>query len=105
MFKNVFGSGSSSGERNSIFYSTLTNSKDDSIKKQEEKVVIDGVVYNKNDLEKLSKKVLEKCNFRHLKYGNEFKGENNNIYYKAGKGKLMFTKGMTISEFEQKYNL
>ena len=111
MFKNVFGNTSSgnanSKERNSIFYSTLTNSKDDSNKKQEENVVIDGVVYNKNDLEKLSKKVLEKCNFRHLKYGNEFKGENDNdnIYYKSGKGKLMFTKGMTISEFEQKYNL
>ena len=81
--------------------------------KEEEKIIMDGVVYYKKDLGKLSTKILERCNWRQHKYGkrDNCKGNtdiNDNVdkvYYKSGKGKLMFTKGMTISEFEQKYNL
>ena len=75
---------------------------------------MDGVAYYKKDLGKLSTKILEKCNWRQHKCGKtrNCKGSSTDINenpesvcYKSGKGKLMFTKGMTISEFEQKYNL
>ena len=93
-------------------YGDIYYGKESNIK-EEEKIIMDGVVYYKKDLGKLSTKILEKCNWRHHKYLNKnnhsSKGNNDenmdNLYYKSGKGKLMFTKGMTISEFEQKYNL
>lgn len=93
-------------------YGDIYYGKESNIK-EEEKIIMDGVVYYKKDLGKLSTKILEKCNWRHHKYekknNHSSKGNNDdnmdNLYYKSGKGKLMFTKGMTISEFEQKYNL
>jgi hypothetical protein len=92
-------------------YGDIYYGKESNIK-EEEKIIMDGVVYYKKDLGKLSTKILEKCKWRQHKYLKKNNNNNNNansnddnLYYKSGKGKLMFTKGMTISEFEQKYNL
>ena len=64
--------------------------------KKEENVVIDGKTYNKNETYKIADKVLKKCNWNRnkVRYDGNF-----------GKGKLMFTNGMTLQQFEEKYNL
>ena len=64
--------------------------------KKEENVVIDGKTYSKNETYKIADKVLKKCNWNKnkVKYDGNF-----------GKGKLMFTNGMTLKQFEEKYNL
>ena len=64
--------------------------------KKEENLVIDGKTYNKNETYKIADKILKKCNWNKnkVKYDGNF-----------GKGKLMFTNGMTLKQFEEKYNL
>ena len=64
--------------------------------KKEENIIIDGKSYNKNDTYKIADKLLKKCNWN-----------SNKVNYDSnfGKGKLMFTNGMTLKEFEEKYNL
>lgn len=79
------------------YYSRI-NGLEEFQKKVEEKIVIDGIPYNKSDLEHLSTKILEKCKWKHPKTADEDS-------FKAGSGKLMFTNGMSILEFEQKYHL
>ena len=80
-------------------YYAKINGLEEFQKKSMEKIVIDGVSYNKNDLEHLSTKILEKCKWRAEK--NPCIEES----FKAGSGKLMFTNGLSIVDFEKKYNL
>ena len=68
------------------------------MKKNEEKIKIDGVEYRKNDLENLSKTIMNKCKFTRKKYRS-----SDSQYSKTGKGKLMFTNRLTVEEFEKKY--
>ena len=42
---------------------------------KEERITIDGVSYNKNDYENISRVVLEKCNFIHMKKSDEIKNK------------------------------
>jgi hypothetical protein len=65
----------------------------------DEKIFIDGEVFYKSQYDKISKKVLQKCNFINKK------SNNNNKSLKAGTGKLMFTNGMSLDEFSTKYKL
>ena len=64
--------------------------------KKEENIVIDGKEYKKTDTDKIADKVLKKCNW------NEKKVDYKNM---AGRGKLMFTNGLTLKEFEMKYKM
>ena len=63
--------------------------------KKDQNITIDGKEYKKTDLDKIADKVLTKCNW------NEKKMK----YNKTGEGKLMFTNGLTLTEFERKYGL
>ena len=59
-------------------------------------VIINGVTYNKNkDLDKISKIILNKCNYIKNYFDTEF----------AGEGKTMITRGLTVDEFTKKYGL
>lgn len=63
-------------------------------------VYIDNELYNKNtQLDLIASKVLNKCNMYHNK------SMHNNTSLKKLGGKLMFTNGMTVSQFAEKYNL
>jgi hypothetical protein len=78
----------------------LSNSKDrdnyyEGIKK-EENVLIDGKFYPKSEADIIARKVLKKCNW------NNYKKKHKNT---EGRGKLMFTNGLTVKEFEIKYGL
>lgn len=64
--------------------------------KKEENILIDGKYYKKSDTDLIADKLLAKCNWnekRH-KYQKQF-----------GTGKLMFTSGLTLKEFETKYGI
>ena len=74
--------------------------EDYNMKKTEEKIKIDGIEYSKNDLENLSKAVMNKCKFTRKKYRS-----SDSDFSKTGRGKLMFTNGLTVSEFEKKYHI
>ena len=65
----------------------------------DEKIYFDGEMFYKSQVDKISKKVLEKCNFISKK------SNNNNKKLKAGTGKLMFTNGMSLDDFSTKYKL
>lgn len=52
----------------------------------------------KNEVNLITRKVLQKCNYFHDK------NKNNNKQLKIGSGKLMITGGLSISEFANKYN-
>ena len=58
-------------------------------------ITINGVNYNKNDFPKLSKIVLKKCNVV-KKFFN---------VPKAGNGKTMITRGLTVNQFSKKYSI
>ena len=64
--------------------------------KKEENVVLDGEQFKKNETYKIADKLLKTCNWneKKVKYDGSF-----------GKGKLMFTNGLTLKEFEEKYGL
>ena len=63
--------------------------------KKEENIIIDGKEYKKSEIDLIANKLLKKCNW------NE-----NKVNYKLNeKGGLMFTNGLTIKEFEEKYGL
>ena len=66
-------------------------------KKDEEKITIDNKTYLKSEVDLISKAVLKRCNYVHPKNKNATK------FLKKGGGKLMFTGGMTVSEFLQKF--
>lgn len=63
--------------------------------RQTNNIIINGKYYNRNDLKGISNAVLKQCNY----IKNHFGAEN------AGDGKTMITRGMTVNEFTQKYNL
>ena len=64
--------------------------------KKEENIIIDGKFYKKSDTDKIAEKLLKKCNWN-----------NSKVNYKnmEGRGKLMFTNGLTVKEFEMKYGI
>ena len=64
--------------------------------KKEENILIDGKFYRKCDTDKIAEKLLKKCNWSHKK-----------VNYKnmEGRGKLMFTNGLTVKEFGIKYGI
>jgi len=70
------------------------------VKKEEggERIVVGDEQFLKSDINLITRKVLQKCNYFHSK------NKNNNTRLRAGDGKLMFTSGMSISEFKEKYN-
>jgi hypothetical protein len=61
-------------------------------------VAIDNQIIPRDRLDLIAVNVLNKCNIHHLK------NKNNNTKLKHGEGKLMFTNGMSIKEFENKYH-
>ena len=69
-------------------------------KKNEEKIKVDGVEYRKSDLENLSKAIMNKCKYTRQKFRS-----SDSDYSKSGHGKLMFTNGLTVEEFEKKYHI
>ena len=86
-------------EVNAITSSKISNEKTDTFLeelKKEENIVIDGKYYKKSSTDKIAKKLLKKCNYNHKK-----------VDYKnmEGRGKLMFTNGLTVKEFEIKYGI
>lgn len=64
--------------------------------KKGENIIIDGKYYKKKDIDKIAEKILKKCNYNHkiVNYKNI-----------DGKGKLMFTNGLTVKEFGIKYGI
>ena len=63
--------------------------------KHENIILINGVAYNKKDLPKISKVILKECNYIKNSFNNE----------KAGTGKTMITRGLSVNEFTKKYGL
>jgi hypothetical protein len=64
--------------------------------KKEENILIDGKYYKKSDTDLIADKLLTKCNWN----------EKKNKYHKQfGNGKLMFTGGLTLNEFQTKYGI
>jgi hypothetical protein len=64
--------------------------------KKEENIFIDGQEFKKSETDKIADKILKKINY------NEKKKKINS---KMGQGKLMFTGGLTLNQFELKYGL
>ena len=65
--------------------------------KKDENIVIDGEEFKKTDTFKIADKVLQKCN-----WNQSSKKYNSNKFHQ---GKLMFTGGLTLNQFEQKYGI
>ena len=65
----------------------------------EHNVLIDGELYYKDtQFDIIANKVLNNCNIY------KQKSDRNNTHIKKGDGKLMITHGLSVSEFEKKYN-
>ena len=64
----------------------------------EDNIMVDNHIFNKkNQFELLTNKILDKCNvYNH-------KSKFNNTTLKKRNGKLMFTRGLSINQFEKKY--
>ena len=64
----------------------------------EDNIIVDNQIFDKkNQFEAITNKILEKCNiFNH-------KSKFNNTILKKRNGKLMFTRGLSINQFEKKY--
>lgn len=60
---------------------------------------LEGIYYNNDDLLKLCGQLLRKCNV------TRDKSKYNQHNLKEGNGKLSFTSGLSINEFEKKFNL
>ena len=84
------------GFRKKEILDTLSDFKDD---KKSEYIVVDGKVFQKNDIKNITDLVFTKCN-----YYNTKSDSNNGILIKNN-GKLMFTSGLTVNDFSAKYNL
>ena len=86
---------------NEEYYNETSNSQEEFDSyyedyKMDENIVIDGKSFRKADIDKIAEKVLNKCNYNHKK---------NNYKNMSGKGKLMFTNGLTVNEFGMKYGI
>ena len=66
-------------------------------KKDDERIIIGDDTFLKSDVNLITKKVLQKCNY----FRN--KNKNNNKILKTGEGKLAITGGMSVAEFTNKY--
>ena len=67
---------------------------------EDNNVIINNKLYYKNtQFDQITQKVLEMCNI----YSS--KSKFNNTVHKSKGGKTMITKGMTVGEFEKKYNI
>ena len=64
--------------------------------KREENILIDGKYYKKSETDLIADKLLTKCKWNQKK--NKYKKQ-------FGNGKLMFTSGLTLKEFETKYGI
>ena len=62
--------------------------------KKDQHITSDGEEFKKTEIDKIADRVLKKCQY------NE---KRKNKYNKMGDGKLMFTGGLTLNEFETKY--
>lgn len=66
---------------------------------EDEKILVDNIPYSKNNIDKIAKQILKNCNFTHTK------NKNNDTNLKVGNGKLMITSGLTVSEFNKRFNI
>ena len=67
---------------------------------EDNNVIINNKLYYKNtQFDQITHKVLEMCNIYSPK------SKFNNIVHKSKGGKTMITKGMTVGEFEKKFNI
>lgn len=66
---------------------------------EEDKILIEDEEFLKSETDKIARKVLKVCNYSHKK------NLNNNKILKTGEGKMMITNGLTLNEFNKKYNL
>ena len=67
---------------------------------EDNNVIINNKLYYKNtQFDLISQKVLQMCNIYSPK------SKFNNTSHKSKGGKTMITKGMTVGEFEKKYNI
>jgi hypothetical protein len=81
-------------DENNIFKNDeYTKNEHDDLKK-EENIKIDGIEFKKSDIDKIAGKLLNKY------YWKENNTKNKN---KSNDGGLMFTNGLTVREFEEKY--
>ena len=62
-------------------------------------VIIDGKVFQKNDMKTITDVIFQKCNYYNKK------SEMNDSSLVKNSGKLMFTSGLSINDFSNKYNL
>ena len=83
--ENIDQEESESKEINKVDYEDLNN---------EENIIINGMQFKKTETDKIADQLLKKCNWNE----KTFK-------YKPYDGKLMFTNGLTVKEFEAKYGL
>lgn len=83
------------GNSNDNSFAEFEGLEGDDLKK-EENILIDGKYYKKSETDLIANKLLTKCNW------NEKKSKYKN---KFGNGKLMFTSGLTLKEFETKYGI
>ena len=84
-----------SGNSNEVSSADYEGLEGDDLKR-EENIIIDGKHFKKTDTDLIADKLLSKCNWneKRNKYQNKF-----------GNGKLMFTGGLTLKEFETKYGI
>ena len=91
-------------DNNNIELSNYSHSNEEyedyNMKKQEERIKVNGIDYKKTDLENLSKAIMESCKVTRKKFRKE-----DSKYSHSGNGKLMFTNGLTLKEFEKKYHI
>ena len=81
----------------------LNNKRKEQIIEDEEYILLNNHIYNKNninDIKKLGKFALKKCHFINDKFNNE---KNNQLI--KGQGKLMITNGLSLKQFVEKYSL
>ena len=75
------------------------NNPDKKLEDNDDKIYIQGEMYDKHDLVEISKKILKKT-----MYTNQ-KSNNSKTSLNKGSGKLAITNGMSILEFKAKYNV
>ena len=90
----AFNKGKKISNKNDDFDENKLNDKN----VDEDNIMIDDEIFNKkNQFELIANKILDKCNiFNH-------KSKFNNTILKKRNGKLMFTRGLSVNQFEKKY--
>lgn len=67
-------------------------------KVDEDNIVIGDVPFSRTQTDLIAKQILKNCNY------NTDKNKNNNTRLLSGNGKLSITSGMTLNDFNKKYN-